>query len=248
MKTRPLFVVWLLALLFVLQACKEPKKEEGNLTVEVRPFVGSQPLSFSTIYTDGNREFYFSNLKFYLSHIKLIRADGNETEIKDVAYFDHSSTNWKSFKSNVDAGTYKGFTFSVGLDPVQNSTNPLTIDESEPLGPKSDMYWSWLKYRFFVLDGIADTLGNNFAGGNTQLTYHVGRDTCYRTVSLSGDNFTINENEQGTIYIDIDLLKIFQGSGSIDMFTEHDIQSTDGDLPLAIKFADKAVQSFSYSE
>ncbi|MFM2307448.1 MAG: hypothetical protein RLZZ367_2117, partial [Bacteroidota bacterium] len=61
MKKFPFSVVWFLALLFVLPACKDPKKEEGNLKVQLQPYVGSQPLSFSnTIYTDGNREFFFS--------------------------------------------------------------------------------------------------------------------------------------------------------------------------------------------
>jgi hypothetical protein len=146
------------------------------------------PLSFSnTIYNDGaGKEFFFSKLKFYLSHIKLVRADNTEVEIKDAAFLDWSDNNWKSFSANVDAGTYKGIKFFVGLDPQQNAGNPDDYAADEPLGPKDDMFWEWLKHRFVVLEGTADTLGNNFGGGNIGLVYHTGRDTCYREVALSG--------------------------------------------------------------
>jgi hypothetical protein len=249
MKNHPLSVVWLLALLFVLQACKDPEKEEGNLTIQLQPFVGAQPLSFSnTTYTNGNQEFYLSKLKFYVSHVKLVKADNSEVEVEDVAFFNYSDNAWKSFTVKADPGTYKGIKFSVGLDPAQNATNPLNLSSSDPLGPQDDMHWDWLKYRFIVIEGTADTLGNNFAGGVHGLVYHVGRDTCYRNTSLSGTEFTVNNEGEKTINLKLDLLNIFQGSNSINMFTESGTQSENSDLNIAIKFADRFAQSFSYSE
>lgn len=249
MKNSPLLFIWLLALAFVLPACKDPKKEEGNLKIQLQPYVGSQPLSFSnTIYTDGDREFFFSKLKFYISHVKLVKADNSEVEVEDVAFFNYSEYAWKSFTVKADPGTYKGIKFSVGLDPAQNSTNPLDLSSSDPLGPQDDMHWDWLKYRFIVMEGTADTLGNSFAGGVHGLVYHVGRDTCYRGVSLSGTEFTVNAEGEKLLNLKVDLLNVFQGADGIDMFVEKGTQSEDSDLDIAIKFINKFSESFSYAE
>lgn len=249
MKKSPFSVVWFLALLFVLPACKDPKKEEGNLKVQLLPYVGSQPLSFSnTIYTDGNREFFFSKLKFYISHVKLVKADNSEVEVEDVAFFNYSDNAWKAFTVKADPGTYKGLKFSVGLDPAQNQTNPLSLSLSDPLGPQDDMHWDWLKYRFILVEGTADTLGNNFNGGVVGLVYHVGRDTCYRSVSLTGTEFTVNAEGEKVLNLKVDLLNVFQGANGINMFEEKGTQSENSDLPVAIKFADRFAESFSYSE
>jgi hypothetical protein len=241
-----------LLLLLGLAGCKSCKEEDkGNFTVNLQGYVGSTPLSFSnTIYNDGaGKEFFFSKLKFYLSHIKLVRADNTEVEIKDAAFLDWSDNNWKSFSANVDAGTYKGIKFFVGLDPQQNAGNPDDYAADEPLGPKDDMFWEWLKHRFVVLEGTADTLGNNFGGGNIGLVYHTGRDTCYREVTLSGTEFTVNAEGGKSINLNLDLLKVFAAAPEpVNMFTQPGTQSEDADLPVAIQFSNQFSKSFSYSE
>lgn len=231
------------------KSCKEPDK--GNFTVQLQPMVGTQPLSFSnTLYNDGaDKEFFFSKLKFYISHIKLVRADNTEVEIEDAAFFDWSDNNWKSFSAEADAGTYKGVKFFVGLDPQQNAGNPDNYAADEALGPKDDMFWEWLKHRFVVLEGTADTLGNNFGGGVVGLVYHTGRDTCYREVVLSGPEFVVNAEGEKAINLQLDLLKIFTATPEpIHMFTQPGTQSEDADLPVALQFSNQFSKSFSYSE
>lgn len=244
------FIIFLLLLLALTgcKSCKEPL--EGNVIVTLNATVGSQPLSFTnTIYNDGvDKEFYFSKLKFYVSNVRLVRADNVESPLVDVAYFDWADNNWKKFSGNADAGTYKGIKFFVGLSPQQNATNPDDFKDDHPLGPKDDMYWEWLKHRFVNLEGRADTLGNNFLGGSTGLVYHIGRDTCYREVVLTAPEFTVQNTGKKNLQLNLDLLKIFSGANAIDMYQQPGTQSEDGDLPIAIKFADKFAQSFTYSE
>lgn len=244
-----------LALLIVVvglagyKGCKE--KDTGNFTVNLQGFVGSSPLSFvNSIYTDSiSKEFYFSKLKFFLAHVKLVRMDNTEVEIADAVYFDYSDNNRNSFSADVDAGTYKGIKFNVGLDAQQNSTNPDDYGSDEALGPHDDMYWSWLKHRFIVLEGVADTAGNNFNGGVVSLGYHVGTDTCYKSVSLLGSDFTVNAGEKKSVALNLDLLKIFKNaSNPIDMFKTPGTQSESADLHVALKFTDRFCESFSYSE
>ena len=242
----------LLIVVIALAGCKGCKEEDtGNFTVNLQAFVGSSPLSFvNSIYTDSmSKEFYFSKLKFFLAHVKLVRADNSEIEIADAVFFDYGDNNWKSFSADVDAGTYKGIKFNVGLDVQQNSTNPDDYGSDVALGPHNDMYWSWLKHRFIVLEGVADTAGNNFNGGVVSLAYHVGTDTCYKSVSILGNAVTINAGEKKSVALNLDLLKIFKNSSNpIDMFQTPGTQSESSDLPVALKFTDRFSESFSYSE
>lgn len=239
----------LLLMVLSLAGCKSCKEaDNGNFKVNLQAFVGTQPLSFTnTIYNDGGgKEFYLNKFKFYLSNIKLIRPDNSEVKVEDAAFFDWETR--KSFSANVDAGTYKGIHFFVGLDPIQNATNPDDYSSTEALGPHDDTYWEWLKHRFIVLEGRADTLGQNFSN-SIGLAYHVGRDTCYREVILTGTDFTINTSADKAINLNVDLLKVFnQSPEPINLFTQPGTQSEDSDLPIAIQFANQFSKSFSYSE
>jgi hypothetical protein len=242
------FILFLPAFI-CLAGCKD--KHEANFTIHLQTYVGSQPLSFSnTTYTDGaGKDFFFSKLKFYASHFRLVKSDNTEVEIKDAAYFDWSDNTWKSVSAQVEAGTYKGLKFWVGLDPQQNATNPDNYPANTPLGPKPDMFWTWLKHRFIVLEGTADTTGNNFGGGVVGLVYHTGRDTCYREVSLTGSDIVVNAGSTKSINLNLDLLKVFTNPPTpIDMFSQPGTQSEDADLNVAIQFSNQFANSFSYTE
>lgn len=241
------FALLLLVPLLWLAGCVD--KNKANFTVTLQPYIGSQPLGFSTTYNDGaGKEFYFSKFKFYAAHFKLIRSDNSEIEIKDAAFFDWSDNNWKSFKAEVDAGTYKGLKFYVGLDPQQNATNPDNYKASEVLGPKDDMFWEWLKHRFVVLEGRADTSGQNFTN-SIGLAYHVGTDACYKEVVINGSDVVVSEGGTKSITLKLDLLKVFtEAPAPVNMFTQPATQSEAGDVNIAVQFAEQMAQSFSYSE
>jgi hypothetical protein len=244
------FFLSLVALFFLVSISSCDKKNKGNFEVKLNGFVGAQPLSFSnTIYSDGaGKDFFFNRLKFYISEVRLVRTDNTEVDVEDVAYFDYADNNWKSFSVEAPSGEYKGIKFNVGLNPAQNATNPDDFKASDPLGPKDDMFWEWLKHRFINLEGKADVSGGSFVNG-VGLVYHVGRDTCYRSVSLSNGNFIIPDEGKKSINLNLDLLKVFKEQPApIDMFLKPGTQSEDNDLSIAIQFADQFSKSFSYSE
>lgn len=238
-------------ILILLTGCHPDKK--GDVKVQLNGYVGSQPLSFTnTIYNDGmGKQFYFSNLQFYISHFNLVKDDNALVEIQKAAYFEYGNSAWHSFSvKEVPAGNYKGIQFSVGLDTAQNNIDPVVYenDPANPLAPKPDMYWAWLKHRFIVLEGRADTMGGNFASG-AGLQYHVGRDTTYRTVTINGPSFSIDKDGTATINLNLDLLKIFYGStDTLDMLKQSGTQSENNDLDVAIKFANQFSKAFSYSK
>jgi hypothetical protein len=237
------------AFLFLAATGCKPEKKKGNLKVSLQGYFGTELLNFASIYDAGDgKQYYFSKFKFYLSHIKLVRDDNTEVEIKDAAFFDYGSTDWKSFTVNAPIGNYKAIKLSIGLDPTQNATEPDNFPSTSALGPKEDMYWSWLGHRFVNLEGRGDTIPGNFVTG-VGLVYHVGQDTCYRTTTLNNGNFTINANEDKAMTLNVDLKKVFSGSNNpINFYTQPGTQSEAGDLFVAIHFADKFSECFSYSE
>lgn len=242
------FVVLLTVLSVALPGCKDPKEQEGNFTVNIIPYVGTQPLALSTTYADGaGLEFYVGKLKFYLSHVKLVKADNSEVEIAAAAFFNASDNNWTSFSAKVDAGTYKGIKFHVGLDATQNATDPSSYGEEEALGPKDDMYWEWQKHRFIIMEGRADTAGQSFSS-SVGLAYHIGTDATYREVILTGNDIVVNEGDKA-INLNVDLLKVFLNQPApVNMITQAATQSEGGDLPIALQFADQFSKAFTYSE
>lgn len=248
MKHKLLIAIVTFSVLVTIGGCKE--KDKSNFTVTLKTFVSGQALTFNSIYNDGiSKEFYFNGIKFYLSHVKLIREDNSEVEIKDAVFFDYRDNDWKAFKAEVPAGTYKGIKFGIGLDPVQNQIDPDSRPDTDPLGPQEDMYWEWLKHRFINIEGVADTLGTNFSGATVGLTYHVGRDVTYRNATLTNGTFVVQEGSDKEIFLNLNLNKVFfEGPNAIDMFAVPGTQSEDADLYIANQFADKFSTAFSYTE
>jgi len=240
----------IIVLAFLVSMTSCDKKDKGNFEVQLNGLVGTQPLSFSnSIYNDGEgKEFFFQKLKFFISEVRLVRTDNTEVDVADAAYFDFADKNWKSFSVEAPSGDYKGIKFNVGLNPAQNATNPDNYKASDPLGPKDDMFWEWLKHRFINLEGKAAVAGSGFVN-SVGLVYHVGRDTCYRSVSLADGEFFVPIEGKKTVKLNLDLLKVFkQQPEPIDMFLVPGTQSEDADLAIAIQFANQFSNSFSYSE
>jgi hypothetical protein len=249
MKNRILAGLMAIMIMAFFSGCR-PDKDKSNFKLTLKSYVNGQPLNFSTIYNDGaSKEFFFNGLKFYVSHVKLVREDGTETEVAAAGFFDYQDNNWKSLSGEIAAGTYKGIKFDVGLDAAQNLIDPDTKPASDPLGPKDDMYWEWLKHRFINIEGVADTLGTSFNVPTVGLAYHVGRNETLRSVSLTGSNFVIEEGKNKEVFLNLDLHKVFsEGPNAIDMFNMPGTQSENADLYIAEQFADQFATAFSYTE
>jgi len=238
------------ALFFMLYSCKK-EGNQGTLTVKFAGYVGNEPLSFvDSIYADGlGNEFDFQTLQMYIAHFSLVKSNDSLVEIDPVAYFNYSDPNWFSFTVNAPAGSYKGILFHFGLDTAQNSTLPQNYPATNPLGPQTNMFWGAMKHRFMALEGRADAVPSDSFVHATGLVYHVGTDTCYRSVTINGPAFTIVAGTTNQMNLNLDLLKIFyQPNDTLNMILYPGTQSLSNDLPIAIKFSNQITKAFSYSQ
>ena len=238
--------VFFLLAVVLISSCHKPK--DGNFTLQIKAKYGDQSFVTGSSNTDPQgRRIQIEKLKFYLSHIKLIKTDNSEIELKEVALCDFTDPN--SLRINVDGvkGDFKAIRFGCGVDSVQNLTDPNSItDDANPLSNYSGMYWGWLKYQFQILEARCDTTTTGSGVFNWFPLYHIGLNPQYRQVELS-KTYSVCCDNAFTLNLVLDVKKIFYGSTqTLDIISESTTQMGAQDNPLiAPKFVDNFSQAFS---
>ena len=245
MRTTKLLTVVLFAFFIALSSCK--KDGSATFTLLLKAKYGTQNFEMNSDYTDAsNRYIQFSNLKFYLSHINLVKSDGSTVKVSDVAFFDLNDTTNLSISVKNVQGDFTGISFACGLDSLTNdTTDPNAYLPPNPLSGSYDMYWPMIKYQFEVLEGKWDTAALPIMRNG--LVYHIGTNPAYRTTrlnkafSISGNPYTV------TLYLDV--AQIFTNTTTnqtLDISTEPSSQSGPSDNPVIMPtFANNFSNSFS---
>jgi hypothetical protein len=198
---------------------------KGSITLEFDNVVGEADLELNTTdepYTNAAGESYkVTTLKYYVSSIKLHRADGTifEDEVSatgDKGYYliDESDAESREVTlSNVPAGDYDQITFTIGVDASK-------VDEGAQAGaldPVNGMFWSWNSgYIFLKLEGTSSSSSDE----NNLIMYHVGGYTepnNIRTKTIStGDHVaTVRGNLTPEVHLIIDVNKFFDAPNQI---------------------------------
>ena len=238
------FLLFPFAFLLTLTSCH--KQKDGNFTLQLKAKYGDQSFAIHTPNTDpAGRKIQVENLKFYLSHVTLIKTDNSETELKDVLFCDFSNPTTLPFNCANVTGDIKAIRLSCGVDSVQNLTDPDAVTSSNPLSGYNGMYWSWLKYQFEVLEAKADTTTTGTGTFNWHPVYHIGGNALYRTTTIS-KSFSVCCDTKYTLNVALDVKKIFFGTQTLDIITEPSTQCAASDNPvIAPKFVDNFSQAFS---
>jgi hypothetical protein len=205
-------------------SCEDDQDDPfGQLDLEFENVVGSSALQLNatTPYvTPAGDEFTVTTLRYYISNIKLKKADGTEYALPD-SYFLIDQALPESRKisvSKIPSGDYNSLTFTVGVDSLHNVSGV----QQGALAP-SDMFWNWNSgYIFMKLEGRSPQAPNPTgatAGG--PIIYHVGGfrkgQNSVRTItpSLNGNVLQIRASRTPEAHLKADVLKIFAGSTPI---------------------------------
>ncbi len=223
----PALFLALLASLATLSACDDDTEESfGQVDIEFENVVGSKSLELNstTPYTTpAGDQFTVTTFRYYISNIKLKKADGTE-HVQPESYYlikQEDAASHKISIPNIPAGDYNSLTFTIGVDSARN-----VVLNSTPLAlAPSDMYWSWnTGYIFMKLEGRSPQAPNPtgaVAGG--PLIYHVGGfkkgQNAVHTVTpnLNGSLVQVRASRTPEIHIKADVLKMFSGSTTIRM-------------------------------
>lgn len=204
MKSVILNTLFVSAILLSVSSCRkadlpqptppDTTKKEGSVKFELFNQVGSSDMNMSgTWYKNENGDsFQITTFNYYLSNIKLNKADGSSyAEPESYHLVQQSDASSRNFSiSNVPAGTYSSVTFTIGVDSLRNVSGAQT----GALDPANGMFWSWTTgYIMFKIEGVSPQStqsGNIFmlhAGG------FKGENNVLRTITLNFPNaITVN--------------------------------------------------------
>ncbi|MBD2715406.1 hypothetical protein KBK19_10195 [Microvirga sp. STR05] len=210
---------------FSLTSCNEDEDvQQGSVSLEFENMAGAVPVQLgSTTYkTTAGDTFSVSTLRYYISNIKLKKADGNEYVQPESYYLlDEALPATKTFTiPNVPSGDYTGLTFTIGVDSARNVAGAQT----GALAP-SDMFWNWNSgYIYTKLEGRYSP-----SKTNGPLVFHIGGfkspNNTIRTVSPAMTNKVIQIREGRTpqVHLKADILKMFTGVSTIRFATVNNV-------------------------
>lgn len=238
------FILPSLLPLAFLTSCQDDKKspepvnpnQTGTLTLKFENVVGAQALLLNTNdYTNAASEtFKVTAFKYYVSNIKVERTDGSfYTVPQDSSYFliDEAVPASKSVKLKVPYGSYKGFTFILGVDSLRN-TMDLTR-RTGALDPANGMYWAWNSgYKFLLLEGTSPAITSSggvfkihvggFGGGfqvNNVVTRTANNNVSFN-IPFGSDVAQVSANMRPEIHLMVDVLKVLGAPNPVSFATK----------------------------
>lgn len=214
---------------------------QTDLSIQLYPMAGNDALVYNQEYTVNGRKLKFTRAQFYISDIRLRKAD-NSTSAPAMPYILFQSLTNDYNNGMIDTGHYAFLDFSVGVDSAANHADPALWGSTHPLYINSPYasYWDWSQgYVFMKLEGYVDTTASANGIPSTGFAYHTGNDEMLRTVSIPL-NKTI-EGKESYIELNVDFAKLLE---DVDLQTELQTHAGVND-PLSVKIADKMQEAIT---
>lgn len=184
----------------------------GTVDIVVQNVVGAQALVLNTgnYTTEPGDPFTVTTFNYYLSNIRLLRADGTAF-VQPESYYLVKQSDAASQRFTIPAvppGDYTGVTFTIGVDSARNVAGA----QQAALDPLNGMFWNWnTGYVFLKMEGTSPRTANG------QLVIHVGGFTApYNAVrpvspSFNGQVMRVGQGATPQLHLRADLLKLFSG-------------------------------------
>lgn len=237
MKSFKLMAIPALAFAMTLTACRnnDDAPEKNNVTLHFDNVVGNQALELGKTYTSNNQNITFNEVKYVISNISLVKADGKEVpynidnldkgatvvNLADAKTFDYILT-------DIPAGNYKEIKLGLG---VKKELNTLLYQEKFPkffkLTGKNEtkMHWEWgTGYRFIKIEGKYDNNTEDFSihtgstrKNNIETDPFVPGVDAFREVTLSLPSNAVVGTKAPKITIKADFDKLLNGTNKITL-------------------------------
>lgn len=190
--------------------------------VHFHPYVGTEPMAEGGTYMFNGNAMRIDNARFYVSNMRAVDANGNETPM-EVKYLFVTPDPDEYEVGNLPAGDYAKIRFDVGIDSATNHADPSQWAVGDPLGPQSpSMQWGWtMGYIFLRLDGSIDTDGDGTP--DDPVIIHLGTDPYLAHVEVDYP-LTIGDGQENIFHMIADWSLLFSG---LDILADHTTQVTD---------------------
>ncbi|WP_343568395.1 MbnP family protein [Sphingobacterium sp.] len=219
--------------------------------------LGSADSSAATTNTSASGQLHqFSELKYVISNIRLIKADGSEIPYnvndldKGAAVIDQAKAATLNYVlSNIPVGEYKQIKFGLGVKQEINTLDQLRFPVFYATAGANDtkMHWEWgTGYRFTKLEGfygadhkeLSIHTGSTINGTNgDESTYKQGVDA-YRDITLNLPSLVTVGKSVPQINIRADFDKLLSGkTNTITLGANNAVPSIHSAVEM-VKFVD----------
>ncbi|MFC7668083.1 MbnP family protein [Hymenobacter humi] len=202
-------------------------------------------LNANTYKTAAGDDFAVSTFKYYISNVKLAKADGSTYAVPDTYFLvDHATPATQALAmKGVPVGDYTGISFTVGVD----STRTKAVNFTGVLDANNGMYWDMNGPEFINLK----LEGRSPQSPTTGLVFHIAgykhaTTNTIRTVTLPFPTakLLVRTDHSPEIHMHVDLAKLFDGPNPVRFGTTYNVM---GGLPAARIADNLAAGMFSVS-
>jgi hypothetical protein len=230
---------------FLISGCKKDDDNDDPIPVNDVQLnfafshrVGSSAVSYDMIayQNEAGNNYSVVTLKYFISDIRLNKADGSSVLIDEAHYVDGTDLTTMVFtpSTKVPEGNYSSISFVFGLNEEKNMTG------AYPNPPESNMEWPIPMgggYHYMKLEGKLDSAGTikNYqahTGATMGTPYYV-------EVTLPSSEFTAAEGKIITIGMNIN--NWWQGPHTIDL---NDVTSIMGNPDMQTLLHDNGADVF----
>ena len=191
-------------------------------------------------YTNANGDdFTVSTFKYYLSNVKLLKADNSTYTLPQVYYLvDQTKPDTQELVfSQVPAGDYTSISFMVGVDSARTKAGNFT---EAALNSNSGMLWT--------MNGVDEFINVNLSGYSSKarsggLTFHIAgykhaSTNTIRTVTVAfpagNSPMLVRPDHAPEIHMQVDIARMFSGPNLTNFTSTYSVM---GGAP-AVKIAD----------
>jgi hypothetical protein len=243
----------LIACLAVACDDDEDSTPDAKLFMTFDPRFGGEDLQLGSTHTNVHGyPFNVSDVKFYISNIRLHESSGDFVEISDIELI-RIQENKRSLEFVIPEGNYTGVSYDLGVPAAMNGTNNPDFSISQyPSGhPLSEvtsagMYWQWASgYRFFSLDGRFDLEPNTDDLLPSPFSFHTGTDALFRELGVFQKSVNIEPGETTLFSFAVDIDSIFAtAADTINLAEVTSFHGSEDQMETGIKLANNMSKAF----
>ncbi|RZK67959.1 MAG: hypothetical protein EOO95_01270 [Pedobacter sp.] len=234
------FLILISLATFLLSSCSKDAElqviaeGDGKATLTFDAVVGSADFALDKDFTVGSKTWNFTQLRYWVSNVFLVKANGEEYAIPNSFYlieenkaaetnstFLYPANKRESVElSGIPAGEYKSIRFSVGVPERFNNNLSLQAGELSQLNGMTNVSWMWAtSYIFSSLKGKVTE-----AAVTKTIAVETGLNANFKTVSLNLPKAVkIGSTKATTILLNADVSKVTDG---VDIMTTPTVGAT----------------------
>lgn len=238
------FLLLSIGLLSLLSSCKKSDSTVpyGKMTISISNEVDGQPVAIGPMsYTNAaGNQYSVDLLKYYVSNMKLVKADGSEVSFGNYNLIDASNPASQTFTlDSVQNGDYTAVRFLLGVDGDHNHTG---VQEGA-LDPINGMIWTWKTgYIFFKHEGSF----KDSSGATKQVLFHYGTDVALVSITVPINKLTV-AGDARKLYLRFNLNKLYDSPRRIDFNVDNNHMSTGpGEVFWISAMAENFANTFQY--